>query len=50
MSKFRVIAIASLCLSAAIDVTDKRQIYKQSSAWTQDGLELRIDARPEPAR
>ncbi|MFP6590349.1 MAG: metallophosphoesterase [Candidatus Latescibacterota bacterium] len=37
-------------LYVAVDVTDERQIYKQSSAWTQDGLELRIDARPEPAR
>jgi hypothetical protein len=37
-------------LYVAVDVTDERQIYKQSSVWTQDGLELRIDARPEPAR
>ncbi len=29
---------------------DERQIYRQKNAWSQDGSELRIDARPEPAR
>jgi hypothetical protein len=30
-------------LYIAVDVTDERQISKQENAWTQDGLELRID-------
>ena len=37
-------------LYVAVDVTDERQVYKQSSAWTQDGLEFRIDGRSDPAR
>ena len=37
-------------LYIAVDVTDERQISKQENAWTQGGLELRIDGRADPDR
>ncbi|MBT3345961.1 MAG: hypothetical protein HN712_15050 [Gemmatimonadetes bacterium] len=37
-------------LYIAVEVTDEQQIYLQKNAWSQDGLELRLDARPDPAR
>ena len=37
-------------LYIAVDVTDERQIYLGAVAWAQDGIEVRVDGRPDPAR
>lgn len=37
-------------LYIGVEVTDERAVYKRAAAWSQDGLEVRLDARPDPAR
>ena len=37
-------------LYVAVDVTDERRIYLGGYAWSQDGLELRVDGRSDPER
>lgn len=33
-----------------VEVSDERAVYKRALAWDQDGLEVRLDARPDPVR
>ena len=37
-------------LYIAVDVTDERRIYLRADPWSQDGIEVRVDARPDPMR
>ena len=37
-------------LYVAVDVTDERKVYLRSNPWTQDGIEVRVDGRPDPMR
>ena len=37
-------------LYVAVEVTDDRRIYLGANAWSQDGLELRVDGRSDPER
>ena len=37
-------------LYIAVDVTDDRKIYQRAVAWSQDGIEVRLDGRPDPMR
>ncbi len=37
-------------LYVAVEVTDERRIYLGANAWSQDGLELRVDGRSDPER
>ena len=37
-------------LYVAVEVTDDRRIYLGGNAWSQDGLELRVDGRSDPER
>jgi hypothetical protein len=37
-------------LYLGIEVTDDRPVYLQEVAWQQDGIEVRVDGRPDPAR
>ena len=37
-------------LYIGVEVTDERAVYKSAVAWSQDGIEVRLDARPDPVR
>ncbi|MFH1570499.1 MAG: sugar-binding protein, partial [Gemmatimonadota bacterium] len=37
-------------LYIGVEVTDERQVYKGQAPWQQDGIEVRLDARPDPER
>jgi len=37
-------------LYLGIEVTDDRPVYLQEVAWQQDGIEVRVDGRADPAR
>ena len=37
-------------LYIGVEVTDERPIYTGAVAWQQDGIEVRVDGRPDPQR
>ena len=37
-------------LYLAVEVTDEQPIYTGAVAWEQDGIEVRVDGRPDPQR
>ena len=37
-------------LYIAVEVTDERPVYTGAVAWQQDGIEVRVDGRPDPQR